>query len=229
MLILYQYGSYNKECIVKYSYRKSVSVNVNHKMDIILCAPYNYSMDKIQKIIFDKRIWIKKQLKHFEKYHPYITPRKYVSGETHMYLGRQYRLKITKEGYKNVKLKGGYFYLMANNSEQAKKKIDAWYKEKSTYKFINRLEHCVNKIPFAKMPIINIRKMKKRWGSLSANGVMTLNKDLVKTPVDCIDYVILHELCHQKYMNHSKDFWNLLEEVCPNWKKTKDKLEILMS
>ena len=91
-------------------------------MDIILCVPYNYSIAKIQKVIFDKRILIKKQLKHFEKYHPYITPRKYVSGETHMYLGRWYRLKITNDYYKNIKLKDGYFYLMANNFEKVKKK-----------------------------------------------------------------------------------------------------------
>ncbi|MDG1154247.1 MAG: SprT family zinc-dependent metalloprotease [Alphaproteobacteria bacterium] len=228
-MLVYQYGLYNKECIVKYSNRKNLSINVNHKMDIILCAPYNYSIDKMQKAILDKRIWIKKQLKFFEKYHPYITTRKYVSGETHMYLGRQYRLKITSDYCKDVKLKGGYFYMMANDPEQAKKKMDAWYKEKSKYKLINRLEHCVNKVPFAKMPIINIRKMEKRWGSLSENGVMTLNRDLIKAPVDCIDYVILHELCHQKHMNHSKSFWNLLQEVCPDWEKTKHKLEMLMS
>ena len=97
--------------------------------------------------------------------------------------------------------------------------MDAWYKEKSKYKLISRLEYCVNKISFVKMPIINIRKMKKWWNSLSENGVMTLNRDLVKTSIDCIDYVILHELCHQKYMNHSKDFWNLLEKIFPNWEK----------
>ena len=76
---------------------------MNHTMDIILCTPYNCSMDKIYKIILDKRIWIKKHLKYLEKYHPYIAPKKYVSGETYMYLERQYRLKITKEDYRNVK------------------------------------------------------------------------------------------------------------------------------
>jgi predicted metal-dependent hydrolase len=70
--------------------------------------------------------------------------------------------------------------------------------------------------------------MKKRWGSLSDKGTVTLNTNLIKAPKECIDYVVTHELCHLKYHDHSSEFYKLLDSVIPEWKKIKHKLELSM-
>jgi predicted metal-dependent hydrolase len=73
--------------------------------------------------------------------------------------------------------------------------------------------------------MLKIRKMKARWGSISASGVMTLNLHLIRTPLDCIDYVIMHELCHLKHQNHGKNFHLLEETFTPNCKEINQKLK----
>ncbi len=94
--------------------------------------------------------------------------------------------------------------------------------------FNDSMDRCWSKFnssSFTK-PTISIKRMKKRWGSLSDKGTVTLNTDLVKAPKECIDYVVIHELCHLKYHDHSKEFYTLLDFVTPGWEKIKHKLEL---
>ncbi len=108
--------------------------------------------------------------------------------------------------------------------------LDQWYTEKAEKQFHHAFERCWPK--FEKQgtprPDIQIRKMKSRWGSLSAKGRLTLNTDLVRAPKECIDYVVTHELCHLKHHNHSPAFYELLEKSMPDWKKRKHKLELAL-
>jgi len=67
--------------------------------------------------------------------------------------------------------------------------------------------------------------MKKRWGSLTPSNKLILNPELIKAPVKCIDYVIIHELCHIVNPNHGKEFYQLQKKMMPDWKRWKDKLE----
>ena len=152
-----------------------------------------------------------------------------ISGETHLYLGRQYRLKIRYEQQFDTHIKDGYIWIYANSPQHAKKKLDDWYRMQAKHHFKQRLQVCLSQVPNAVMPTLQIRKMKKRWGALSSSGIMTLNTDLIRASVDCIDYIIIHELCHQRYMNHSKQFWQYLDTVHPNWQKIKHKLETSLS
>ena len=66
---------------------------------------------------------------------------------------------------------------------------------------------------------MQIKRMRKRWGSLSANGMLTLKTDLIRSPRECIDYVVVHELSHLRYKNHDPKFYGFLDKVMPDWKK----------
>jgi predicted metal-dependent hydrolase len=77
-------------------------------------------------------------------------------------------------------------------------------------------------------PKLSMKRMQKRWGSLSDKGTVTLNIDLIRAPKECIDYVVTHELCHLKYHDHSPEFYKLLDAVLPGWEKIKHKLELCM-
>jgi predicted metal-dependent hydrolase len=75
------------------------------------------------------------------------------------------------------------------------------------------------------MNSLMIRKLEKRWGSCTAKGNIVVNADLIKAPINCIDYVLIHELCHLKHHDHSNKFWTLLNKYCPDWTVLKNKLE----
>ncbi len=109
--------------------------------------------------------------------------------------------------------------------------MDKWYLEKANTRFNKSLMQCWLKFSRFDLikPKLSIKHMKMRWGSLSSNGTVTLNRDLIKAPVECIDYVVMHELCHLKYNDHSPDFYKLLDSVIPDWEKVKHKLELHMS
>ena len=109
--------------------------------------------------------------------------------------------------------------------------MDTWYFKKAKDKFAERLIRCTqqfdgfNEATFK----LKIRKMKKRWGSLSQGKILTLNVNLVKSPKECIDYVITHELCHLLYRKHNREFYNLLEATMPDWRTKKHKLEMIFA
>jgi predicted metal-dependent hydrolase len=85
----------------------------------------------------------------------------------------------------------------------------------------------LDKFDYKNPPVLGIREMKRRWGSFLKENKIFLNPKLIKMPKECIDYVIVHELCHLKYKNHNTKFFELFHKKYPNWKKVKDKLEIL--
>ena len=72
---------------------------------------------------------------------------------------------------------------------------------------------------------ITIRTQRSRWGSCSANGNISINVDVVCFEQECIDYVVIHELCHLKHMDHSADFWALVATCCPEYKRLRERMK----
>lgn len=174
--------------------------------------------------------WIYEQLRTFRAQLEHVKPREYVSGESHYYLGRQYLLKvmIDPSSVQSVKLYRGKIEVSVRerNVERIKSLLEGWYKEKAKEVFKSRLDAIMTQaIWIEKAPELRILTMQTQWGSCSPNGRITLNPLLVKAPRECIDYVILHELCHIVEHNHSERFYRLLSQVMPKWEKTKAKLD----
>lgn len=174
--------------------------------------------------------WIYEQLRTFRAQLEHVKPREYVSGESHYYLGRQYLLKVNAEpsAVQSVKLFRGKLEVSVRerNVERIKSLLEGWYKEKAKEVFKSRLDAIMTQaIWIEEAPELRILTMQTQWGSCSPNGRITLNPLLVKAPRECIDYVILHELCHLVEHNHSERFYRLLSQVMPKWEKTKDKLD----
>jgi hypothetical protein len=225
--------TYGKEKIsfnVLYVARKTLEIAVHPDANVIVKAPKGTTPKAIQVRIVKRARWIRKQIEYFRKFDPRTLSRRYVGGETHLYLGRQYRLKIKKQKGNAVKLKGAYFYVMTPDSyctQQIKDLLEDWYKEHAYLVFARRLEICYEtakklNVPF---PEIKLRRMTKRWGSCSKSGDILLNTNLVKASLYCIDYVIMHELCHLKAQTHNDRYYNLLSKYLPDWKRRKERLE----
>jgi predicted metal-dependent hydrolase len=225
------YGDNEIEFEVFYKERKTVRVSVKPNLKVEVLAPLYTTDDKIKVIVLKRGSWIINQQQFFEKFLPSITPREYISGETHRYLGRQYRLKVIAADKNDVKLKGKYIYIYTvkkHDREHNKELMYKWYKKHADKKFQEVLEVCYGRLIKYELerPTWSIRKMKSRWGSYQPQKKhVLLNLELIKVDSGSIEYVIMHELCHIKYPNHSKEFYRFLDLVLPEWKERKEKLE----
>lgn len=210
--------------------RKRLSVTVHPDLRITAKAPAGYELEVIRQRLEKRASWIARQLDFFERFQPLPTERKFVSGETHYYLGRQYRLRIQPGEIARVRLIGRFFEMElpdTSNREKARALMLDWYSAHAKDLLSRRLAQYVPTFERmgAVVPEVRYRRMKKRWGSCSGKSVIMLNTELVKAPIHCIDYVIIHELCHLLYPHHDRKFYHLLGRILPDWEKRKERLE----
>ena len=214
--------------------RKTMAIEVYPDLTVKVVAPTNAPVKDIEAKLIKRGSWIVRQKQYFESFLPRTPQREYVSGETHLYLGRRYVLKVQKGERNEVKLKGGRLIVRINKRAAittARDVLAGWYKsrgEKVLEKHLQKNLEAFKHYNIGKPPLV-IKRMKKRWGSLTATKKLILNPELIKTPVKCIDYVIIHELCHLIYHHHGKEFYMLLDKMMPDWKRWKERLEKIMA
>jgi hypothetical protein len=211
--------------------RKTLSLTVTPELKIILKCPYGATEEKIESFLKRKWFWLEKQLSFFKKYRRNIYQKEYLSGESYLYLGRQYKLVVKRGKDDSVALTKGKLLIsttrLVSDGKHNKNLINAWFLEKTEKIFQERFLSMLSKFDYKNTPNLKIREMKKRWGSFLNKDKILLNPKLINMPKECIDYVITHELCHLKYKNHDKRFFEMFNKKFPKWEKVKDKLEIL--
>ncbi|MGE6409365.1 M48 family peptidase [Psychrobacter sp. Choline-02u-13] len=228
--------------IAKKTKPRKVIIKVHPDQRVVATAPNDATDEMIYDAMMKRARWIWQSLQDFAKQQDHVLPKRYVSGETQFYLGRRYVLKVITDAETSnvinstVKLSRGKLNVKLSQSNSklnieertaiVKSLIDEWYKNKFRSISRERLEALIYKASWVKnSPAIKLMTMKKQWGSCSTKGNLILNPHLVKAPKECIDYVILHELCHIAEHNHSERFWHLLTQVMPNWKAVKARLD----
>jgi predicted metal-dependent hydrolase len=211
--------------------RPTLSITVHPDKRVEVVAPEGESLEAVLDRVRRRGSWILRQLDAFDRLHPLTPPRRYVGGETHLYLGRQYRLQLTAATDDEVKLVGKHLHVRTadrGNAERVKELLDDWYRRHAQAVFARRMEVCHTAaagVLGIERPGFQLRQMTKRWGSCTAAGRVLLNPELVKTPVACIDYVITHELCHLKVMSHGPGFSRVLGRCMPDWQRRKERLD----
>jgi hypothetical protein len=210
--------------------RQTLAITVQPDLSVVVTAPNKATVDAVLTKVRKRAGWIRQQQRYFSGFLPQTPPRRYVSGETHRYLGRQYRLKIIVGAVVDVKMKGRFIYVQTprkDDSARVRMQVDAWYRERAKERFAHSLVENVTRLGprLAKVPQIHLRRMSHRWGSWTQLGGIYLNPELVRMPPSCIDYVVTHELCHAIHPNHGREFYALLQRVLPEWEKTKARLE----
>ena len=226
-----QFGSEEIVYDLTFVNRKSLGISVHPDRSVSVKAPMGTPLDKIETKIRKKAPWILKQKDYFLSFEPRTPERQFVSGETHLYLGRQYQLKIILSEENRVKYTGRYIEVYTNDKSKVKELLSDWYKERAKIWFDRLSKPLITR--FEKYKVfpkkIEIVSMKYRWGSCSAKGRIILNPQLIQVPKACIEYVITHELCHLVHREHNQKFFDLQTREMPDWEKWKNKLENIMS
>ena len=193
--------------------------------EVKLSAPLSASDEDIIRFVKSKKEWILKKQKYILE-NDIKAPHKYDNGEKHCLWGREYTLQlISNRNVKHAFLKDNTIYLpipKRSTIEKRKKVLDEFYRKELKAATPHVLDKCT-KIVGRKPKSINVRKM-KNWGNCKQDGRITLNLNLAKKDMECLEYVMIHELCHLIEFNHGKNFKKLMDEFCPKWKEIKKRL-----
>lgn len=227
-----QFGTTTIEYEVVYKARKTLAIHVHPDTRVTVDAPAGTEQAAIEERIRKRAPWILQQQRDFGRHSLRSTPRHYVSGASHTYLGRQYRLKVQQSATDRemVKMQRGYIVIHVRDpkdTEHVKQLLENWYRKRAHVVFEERLRFWHPRLARYDVPYpeLVVRKMKSRWGSCTGEGKVTLNLALIQAPKDCIDYVMVHELCHLKEHNHSPAFYRMLNALLPDWEARKQRLE----
>lgn len=226
-----RYGEHRIDFSIVRRDRTTLEIAVEPDASVVVAAPQNARLVAIEEKVRKRAAWIRRQQRYFIQFLPRTPDRLYVAGETHLYLGRQYRLKIVPHIQATVKLARGFILVQTHSPERVdvtRELVEGWYRRRAHAKFVERLEVNLLRFPapedFRPKGLI-VRQLRQRWGSMTPTSRLLLNRRLVEAPIDAIDYVITHELCHIAVPHHGPEFFELLNRVLPDWQERKFRLE----
>lgn len=204
---------------VVFSKRKTLNITVERDRSIVVRAPENLSRERIEQIVYSKRQWINAKMNHAQKYPVDIQPKEFISGESLMYLGKNYQLQVVDEPLEGVQF-NHKFKISKSEQTQANQLFKQWYLRKALEKIQ----------PVAKRYAQNLgvefnecktSEMKYRWGSCTPNNNIIFNWRIIKAPMFVVEYLVAHELVHLIESNHTAKFWHILSVQIPNYQRAK--------
>lgn len=217
-------------CSLKRSTRRTLAISVLPDGKVQLVAPSDASEKAIAEKVAKRSKWILTQQRAFQEMNAVRPAPRFCNGATHRYLGRQYRLKISRGPAPRIKLIGGYFDVIAvtGAESEVRELVANWFRERAREQLSTRLQSWRDwcrrrKLP---QPKLCLRSMPRRWGSAHRNGRIYMNPDLVHAPPVCIDYVVAHEVCHLRFPSHGPEFYRQLDQAFPGWRAIKKRLEL---
>lgn len=203
------------------SKRKTISIIIHPTKEVIVRAPKQISSDQIRNIVESKGDWIVKKLSDMPDV---IIPveKDYTEGDKILYRGKEYIIKVIKAvgtSRSSIVLRDKEIVVArkANEKKRVQELLLEWYKDNARSLVKERIAYYM---PQINKPIgtIRIKNQRRRWGSCSSKGNLNFNWKIVMMPDDMLDYIIVHELCHLKHLNHSKLFWESVKKILPDYK-----------
>jgi predicted metal-dependent hydrolase len=207
--------------IKKSAKRRKLTITVERDRRVIVHAPEGATDKKIHQVVESRRQWIFEKIGHPQKYHelPHAPGKELVSGESALYLGRQYRIEMVKTELSQIQF-AQRFFIPVMQGEQRAEALRAWYIGKAKDKIPPRVQ-CHARELGVDVAEVKIVDNKYRWGSCTLKANVTFNWRLIKAPMFVIDYVIVHELAHLIEANHTPRFWNIVRAQAPLMNKAK--------
>ncbi len=212
--------------------RKNLAIAVHPDKRVEVVAPADLDHGDIQEILKEKARWVVEKIEWFDQIDRLETAKEYVNGETFLYMGRQYRLKILRGGEgPAAKLRGGRFEVSVpptvpgpEERGLAKDALWQWYLDHAEKKVSEVVRDYAKRLHIDPPPRFKVKYQEKRWGSCPRDDVLHINIRIIMAPMSQIEYVVAHELCHLRYKDHSAEFWQLLRLIMPDYEVRKENL-----
>ena len=210
--------------------RRSLSIEVHPDLRVVVRAPLRLPKREIENFVAARALWTAAQIEHFRTAPRMPLVPTYADGATHYYLGLPHQLRLDPQAQHGVERHDDSLVIggrAARDALATRSALDQWYRKRAAEEFATILaeSHLHPRFHRYPCPALQIRAMRTRWGSLGSRRGMSLNLVLIKAPRECIEFVVMHELCHLRYLGHGKGFYKLLDAVCPDWRARKRLLE----
>ena len=210
---------YDFNIIIKRTNRKkTVSFRIKNQ-EVIISVPKFLSDNEIYNLVEIKIKWIKNKLA-LEKLNTVSIKRKYENGDIFLYLGSEYSLKIKKSYIDNIYIKDKNLIVEAKNvlaTNNIKNNIKNWYITEAK-KYLTKTNSYYEILIGVKSNKLLFGQYKSKWGSCNSKKTISYDWRIIMAPFEVIHYLIIHELCHIKYPNHSIYFWKYVEKYMINYK-----------
>jgi len=229
MKMQFQYGTRIIQFDVLYRNRKTLEIGVELPDKVTVVAPLGTSEEVILQKVKSRAAWIVQKLFLFQRMEVQPIRREMVNGESFLYLGRNYSLQlILDSGVKKpeVKLFQGKFYVTTPDKDESriKQALEQWYRAKTLEKVQERVSYYQRYFDVSPTAI-RVKEQQKRWASCTARNELLFNWRCVMAPSPVLDYIVVHEMCHMYHKNHSRDFWELLASILPDYEDRKEWLK----
>ncbi len=218
------------EFTVVYSRRRTLAINIKADASVTVRVPHLTTYKTISRIVNEKANWIRKHRANYSGNHNNSSKKSYNDGESHLFRGSHLNLKIEKSKRSYALFSDGYIHVglsKAEDPKEVKRVLYYGYKKEAEAllpAYFQMITSRYQEYGFRPARLI-IRTMKRRWGSCSNKGVITLSTELIKLSDIYIEYVIIHELCHLKHHNHGSEYYILLTELFPDWKQIRKEMK----
>ena len=216
--------------VIEKSKRKSLSIAIQPDGNLLVKAPFFMTDAEIVKWVKTKTGWIIRQRAKIQEQWQQNPPKQYVTGEKFLYLGEEYELEVRlsegRAGMAGIADDKIIVFAKTADSTEVQKILVNWYDKQAKAVISKRVRYFAERMgeSYGK---ITIKNQQKRWGSCSSARNLNFNRRLIMAPQEVLDYVVVHELCHLRQMNHSKEFWQEVEMVLPDYKMHKKRLETI--
>jgi predicted metal-dependent hydrolase len=196
--------------------RRSIGLTITRDAKLIVRAPIWMSDYEINRLIAQKQSWITRKKQFFLK-RPAAQKRQFTDGEVFLFLGEKYSLRFVDDLPRAVVL-DGELKVSSLAAKNAKDHIKIWYQNQA-FEYVSQKTKEFAEVLKVSYKSLRINDAKTRWGSCGSSGNLNITWRLIMAPQRVVDYVIIHELCHLKQMNHSAKFWLEVASACPDFKK----------
>jgi len=212
------------------SSRRTVALYVKPGGTLLIRAPWYVPVSLLMQFVRQKTAWIERQLRRLKDVRPIIEPTLTDDGSVIPFMGRQVTVRVTAGDRNSAVLKENELHLTLAgvvSSERITTLAEGWYLREAKMHFTSRTAvlAALHSLLLPAPGPVNVRKMKRRWGTCHSSGAIWFNRELIKKEYELIDYVIIHELCHLVHHNHGREYYALLGSIIPNYRELKKRLQ----
>ena len=230
MNISYIYNNEIIELELIHKKRKNITIKIDEVGNIKVLAPNEVKSEEVIEIVKNKSEWIIKKRNEIQCNITTLSKRQLKTGEYYMFLGKEYPLEIVHNNLAKktvISFDGKKILIVTKieNENTLSYELEGWYRNETMTIIRNRINYYEGFFE-DKVKGIKVKEQKRRWASCTYDNRLLFNWRLSMAPIEVIDYVVVHEMCHMKYKNHSKEYWKHVERVMPDYKKRHDWLKI---
>lgn len=206
--------------------RQTTDIVIERNGAISVRPPLRMTPEQVDETVLAKRMWIYRNLAEWHDLNATRVVREWVNGESFLYLGSSYRLQLVSEQDEALKLKNGRFQLLclvieSGGPEAARQAFETFYQEKGLSRITKRVEHFASKVGVPAGRVL-IKDLGYRWALCLTQGDLHFHWKCLMAPPTVIDYIVVHELCHLHYRDHSDAFWNEVDKILPGYRDRKE-------